>query len=85
MKALKTKSTFSPDGFDDLRSRHPDLAINLYAMTPGGAVTLEVLTPDGATFNWSAPTAAEAFALAFPVEASAEPETPPIPETDIFD
>lgn len=85
MKALTTKSTFSPDGFDELRARHPDLAINLYAMTPGGAVTLEVLAPDGATFNWSAPTAAEAFTLAFPDEAPAEPETPSTPATDIFE
>ena len=56
------------DRFDEIRSENPDLAINLYAMTPGGDVTLEVITPDGQTFSWSAPTAEAALELAFPDE-----------------
>ena len=74
------------DRFDEIRSENPDLAINLYAMTPGGDVTLEVITPDGQNFTWVAPTAAEATALAFPAEPEPEAQTPLKPQpTSIFD
>ena len=74
------------DRFDEIRSENPDLAINLYAMTPGGGVTLEVITPDDQNFTWAAPTAAEAMALAFPADPEPAAETPPEPQpTSIFD
>ena len=74
------------DRFDEIRSENPDLAINLYAMTPGGDVTLEVITPDGQNFTWVAPTAAEATALAFPADPEPDAEAPPKPQpTSIFD
>jgi len=71
---MQTSSTSSPDLFDRLRRQHPDLAINVYAMTPGGAVTLEVITPDGAPFTWQAETLELAIAMAFP--ENAEPTCP---------
>ena len=75
-----------PDRFDDIRSENPDLAINLYAMTPGGDVTLEVITPNGQNFTWVAPTAAEAMELAFPAGPEPDTEAPPEPQpTSIFD
>lgn len=84
------------DRFDEIRSENPDLAINLYAMTPGGDVTLEVITPDGQNFTWAASTAAAAIELAFPAEpepdadepqpADLQPELQPDPQpTSIFD
>ena len=74
------------DRFDEIRSENPDLAINLYAMTPGGEVTLEVITPDGQNFTWVAPTAAEAIELAFPAEPEPDATEPPTPQpTSIFD
>lgn len=77
-------STSSVD-FDAIRAAHPELAINLYAMTPGGAVTLEIITPDGETFQWSAETATMAFLAAFPPATPTPREAPP-PETgSIFD
>jgi len=63
---MQTSSTYSNDLFDRLCQQHPDLAINVYAMTPGGAVTLEVITPDGAPFTWQAETLELAVAMAFP-------------------
>ena len=75
------------DRFDEIRSENPDLAINLYAMTPGGGVTLEVITPDGQNFTRAAPTAAEAIELAFPADPEPdadEPQLDPQP-TSIFD
>lgn len=75
-----------PDRFDEIRLENSDLAINLYAMTPGGDVTLEVITPDGQNFTWVAPTAAEAMELAFPAEPEPDTEAPPEPQpTSIFD
>ena len=56
----------SNERFDELRAAHPDVAFNLYAMTPGGVVTFEAILPDGKSFTWSALTAADAMALAFP-------------------
>lgn len=74
------------DRFDDIRSGNPDLAINLYAMTPGGEVTLEVITPGGQNFTWTAPTAAEAMELAFPAEPELDADEPPAPQPmSIFD
>jgi len=61
--------------FDDLRTAYPDLALNLYALDPGGPVTLEVLA-DGDAFTFSAPTALQAIALAFPAP---EPPAPVVP------
>lgn len=72
------KSISSPERFDALRAEHPELAINLYAMTPGGVVTLEVLTPDGNSFTWTDETAAGAYAQAFP--DAAEPSPVPTPD-----
>lgn len=61
--------------FDELRTAYPDLALNLYAMEPGGLVTLEILTGEG-TFTFAGPTAEEAIAMAFPPEiAQTEPST----------
>lgn len=65
--------------FDDIRERHPDLAVNLYAMEPGGPVTLEIITPDGKTFTFRGETAQEAIDTAFP------PEPEPTPAPDIFE
>jgi len=73
-----TLTASSPERFDTLRAENPDLAMNLYAMEPGGSVTLEIITPDTKTYTFTAPTAAAALALAFP-----EPTRPTI-ETDIF-
>jgi hypothetical protein len=82
------------DRFDEIRSENPDLAINLYAMTPGGDVTLEVIESDvnndgqSITYTWTAPTAAEVMALAFPAdpEPDADVDAPPEPQpTSIFD
>lgn len=72
--------------YDAVRAAHPELIVNLYAMTPGGAVTLEIIDPAGAAWTWTGLTAAECIALAFPFGLSgAEPETPPAPEASIFD
>ena len=67
------------DRFDEIRSENPDLAINLYAMTPGGDVTLEVITPDGQNFTWTAPTAMGAMAIAFPADPEPDADEPPAP------
>lgn len=67
--------------FDDIRAAHPELAIALYALEPGGAVTLEVLTPDGQSFTFTRPTATEALATAFPPT----PEPQAAPPASIFD
>ena len=71
------------DRFDEIRSENPDLAINLYAMTPGGDVTLEVITPDGQNFTWIAPTAAEAMELAFPASPEPNAKHPICPNTGL--
>lgn len=86
---MSGKSTYSPNAFDAIRARYPELAVNLYAMTPQGAVTLEVLTPDGGRHTWKAETAGEAFLMAFPDLVSPsepEPELEPVaePSVDIF-
>lgn len=52
--------------FDTIRENNPELAVNLYAMTPGGVVTLEIITPDGASFTWAGETAEAAIEAAFP-------------------
>lgn len=85
---MPNQSTCSPDRFDLIRQQHPDLAINLYAMTPGGIVTLEIFTPDGSRFSWDAETAEAAFAMAFPAPQSAPDTGIPVSgeqPTDIFD
>lgn len=65
---------------DDIRARYPRIALAIYAMDPGGPVTVETLV-DGRVFPFTAPTAAEALALAFP-----EMMTPPdAPEETVFD
>lgn len=74
-----TRTASSPERFDALRAEHPDLALNLYAMEPGGPVTLEIITPDTKTYTFTASTAAMAMLNAFP-----EPEQPTT-ETDIFE
>ena len=71
------------DRFDEIRSENPDVAINLYAMTPGGDVTLEVITPDGQNFTWAASTAAAAIELAFPAEPTPGTERPICPNTGL--
>lgn len=75
--------------FDAVRAAHPELIVNLYAMTPGGAVTLEVITPDGQSWTWTGVTAAECIAQAFPdpdVAQALPPEALKPPETgSIFD
>ena len=70
--------------FDEIRAAFPDLAITLYAMTPGGAVTFEVIAADGATYQFQGDTAQAAIDAAFPpVEPAA---TEPEPETgSVFD
>lgn len=82
---MEKPSISSPERFDALRAEQPDLAINLYAMTPRGVVTLEIITPDGDSFTWSAETAAEAYLLAFPEPVAAEPVPEPAPTGNIFD
>ncbi len=54
--------------FDQLRAAHPDLVLNVYAMTPGGLVTLEILTDDGQAFTFPAWTLDAAIVNAFPPE-----------------
>lgn len=71
------------DRFDEIRSENPDLAINLYAMTPGGGVTLEVITPDGRNFTWAATTAAAAMELAFPASPEPNAKHPICPNTGL--
>lgn len=58
--------------FDAIRAAHPDLALALYAMTPGGVVTLEIITPDGAVFPFTGLTADAALDLAFPPAPTAD-------------
>lgn len=84
---MSGKSTYSLNIFDAIRARYPELAVNLYAMTPQGAVTLEVLTPDDGRHVWTAVSAEEAFSLAFPdLVNPSEPEPAPAaePAIDIF-
>lgn len=56
---------------DRLREKHPDLAIGVYALEPGGPVTLEIITPDQEVFSWRAATLAGCIARAFPDEVRA--------------
>lgn len=65
---------------DDIRARYPHLALAIYAMDPGGPVVVETYV-DGQVFPFTAPTAAEALALAFP-EMMAPPDAP---EETVFD
>jgi len=66
---------------DDIRARYPHLGVAIFAMDPGGPVVVETYTADGQVFPFTAPTAAEALALAFP-----EMMTPPdAPEETVFD
>jgi hypothetical protein len=51
---------------DDIRARHPDLGLALYAFEPAGVVTLEIYAPDGEVYAFKARTVAEAIAIAFP-------------------
>ena len=77
--------TSSVDRFDALRKEHPDLIMNLYAMTPRGDVSFEIITPDGQAYTFHGATAAAAMLSAFPlVEAPDEP-LPPTPAPSIFD
>lgn len=78
-------SISSPERFDALRAEHPNLIINLYAMTPRGVVTLEIITPDGQRYAWAAETAAAAYALAFPEDAVIAAPVMAEMATDIFD
>lgn len=72
--------------FDAVRAAHPELIVNLYAMTPGGAVTLEAITPDGQAWTWTGVTAAECIAQAFPdLRPADQQDEPPTPEASIFD
>lgn len=66
---------------DGIRTRYPHLALAIYAMDPGGPVTIETYTADGRVFPFTAPTAAEALALAFP-EMTAPPDAH---EETVFD
>ena len=76
----------SAERFDQVRTQHPELAVSLYALTPGSSVTLEVITPDGQTFVWSAATAAAVLDRAFPPPAEPDPTPPdPPPSGSIFD
>lgn len=56
------------DRFDAIRAANPDLAISLYALTPGGSVTLEVLDAAGGSWTWVGATGADAMEMAFPSE-----------------
>ncbi len=78
---MNSPSASSPERFDRLRETHPDLAINLYAMEPGGLVTLEIITPDGTTYTFAGATAESAMLVAFP--DTGQP-TQDRHETDIF-
>lgn len=73
---------------DRLREKHPDLAIGVYALEPGGPVTLEIITPDQKVFSWHAATLAECIARAFPGEMRAAgvkgDATPEPPAVDVF-
>jgi len=60
--------------YDAIRAAHPELAISLYGLTPGGDVVLEVIDPEGGTFSWTGPTSAAVLAMAFPPDPPAEPE-----------
>lgn len=60
---------------DALRAAYPHLGFGVYALSPDDPITLEVLTPDGDVHAVTAPTLAEALALAFPA---------PPDQTDVF-
>lgn len=75
---MASPTASSAERFDRLREEQPDLALNLYAMEPGGLVTLEVITPEGEVFTFLGASAAAAMQTAFP-----EPTTDK-QETDIF-
>jgi len=64
---------------DDLRAAHPQLGFAVYAMTPGEPVTLEVYSGED-VFSFTAATADEALALAFPPEPPA-----PAVTSNVFD
>ena len=63
----------APPGFDAVRTGWNGIGLALYALEPGGDVTLEVHS-EGEVYSFRAPTAADAFALAFP----------PAPPVDVF-
>jgi hypothetical protein len=72
---------------DAARAANPDLAMALYALTPGGPITLEIITPDEQIFTWTGASEAAVLAEAFPPEET-EAEVPASPEpttTNIFD
>jgi hypothetical protein len=60
--------------FDELRALKPHLGLAAYAYEPGGPVTLEVIYEGEVLGRFTAATAAEAIAKAFPALARAEPE-----------
>ena len=62
-----------PPGFDAVRTGWNGIGLALYALEPGGDVTLEVHS-EGEVYSFRAPTAEDAFALAFP----------PQPPVDVF-
>ena len=51
--------------FDEIRARHPPLALALYALEPGGTVTLEVIDGAGEIFTFRGLTAEHALDQAF--------------------
>lgn len=69
------------DRFDAIRAANPDLAISLYALTPGGSVTLEVLDATGGSWTWVGATGADAMEMAFPSEPELlmGEDLPPVP------
>jgi len=70
---------------DQLREKHPDLAIGVYALDPGGPVTLEIITPDQEVFSWRAGTLAAAIARAFPEPPAPDPAPEQAqPAVDVF-
>lgn len=62
------------DRFDAIRAANPDLAISLYALTPGGSVTLEVISGEQ-SWTWVGETGEAAMEMAFPLET---PEPPAV-------
>lgn len=79
---MSSSSTSSSDRYDAIRAQNPDIAISLYGLVPGGDVTLEVITPDGQSFTWSAATASDALALAFPQKLCPNTGLPCVPGCD---